>query len=381
MNKDLYNAGLYSVKSFFELEGKYLSYEGNYHVCKSNENYKFLGSDIAQQTLKQVDRTFKTFFGSLKNKSLKPQLPKFLKKDTLFQISFPVRASYINNGVVKIPVGRGSKNEKISFSLPKNLLDKNIKEVKIIPEYNGKYFTAIFTYEQERFKTNLDENKFLAVDFGVDNLMACVENNGSSFLIDGRKLKSKNLYFSKKLSKVQSNKKVKFITNQEKQLRKKHSNILNDYLSKSVRKVINYCLENLIGNLVLGYNLGWKNKINLGRKNNQKLMQIPHGKLREKLKYLCELYNINYIEQEESYTSKSSFFDNDTLPKLNLDGKEEYEFFGKRIYRGLYKTSKDKLINADINGALNILRKSKLIDLKNLQSIGFVVNPLRIKIS
>ena len=120
--------------------------------------------------------------------------------------------------------------------------------------------------------------------------------------------------------------------------------------------------------------------IDFGKVNNQNFMQIPHGLLRQKLKYQCELYGIKYFEQEESYTSKASFFDNDELPKYNANNPRSYEFSGKRISRGQYRTKSGYVLNADVNGALNILRKSNLIDLSVLQDRGCVNQPQRIRL-
>ena len=148
-------------------------------------------------------------------------------------------------------------------------------------------------------------------------------------------------------------------------LRKRNARI-NHAMSTAARWIISYCLLHRIGNIVVGRNPDWKQSINLGGVTNQNFVQIPHGKLREKLKYLCELYGINYFEQEESYTSKASFFDNDDLPVYNADNPQSYDFSGRRITRGQYRTSSGYIVNADINGALNILRKSKLVNLRVL---------------
>ena len=136
-------------------------------------------------------------------------------------------------------------------------------------------------------------------------------------------------------------------------------------MSKTARKIINYCLENNIGTLVCGYNETFQrnsNNSNIGKANNQTFVNIPFGKLREKLEYLCELYSLKFVEQEESYTSKSSFFDMDIFPKFEADKPQTYSFLGKRIKRGLYQTSKGYILNADVNGALNTLRKSNIVD-------------------
>jgi transposase len=115
--------------------------------------------------------------------------------------------------------------------------------------------------------------------------------------------------------------------------------------------------------------------------NNQNFVNLPYGQLRSKLEYLSELYGITYTEQEESYTSKSSFWDKDELPVYNADNPQTYEFSGKRVKRGLYQTATGKTLNADVNGALNILRKSSVVALWGLYSRGEVTTPVRIRIA
>lgn len=155
---------------------------------------------------------------------------------------------------------------------------------------------------------------------------------------------------------------------------------MNDYLNKTARTIIDYCIEGEIGNLVIGYNLDWKRNIDIGKKNNQNFVQIPHGKLRSKLESLGKRYGINYVEQEESYTSRASFFDDDVMPTFDADKPQKYQFSGKRISRGQYRTSTGLKLNADCNGALNILRKSRLIDLTVLRCSGCLAQPLRIRL-
>ena len=162
-------------------------------------------------------------------------------------------------------------------------------------------------------------------------------------------------------------------------LRKRNRRV-NHALSVAARRIVNYCVENRIGNIVVGYNSDWKREINIGKQNNQNFVQIPHGKLREKLKYLCKLYGIVYVEQEESYTSKASFFDDDFLPTYDANNSQPYKFSGRRITRGQYKSATGIVLNADVNGALNILRKCSLISLAALQDRGCVSQPRRIRI-
>ncbi|MBQ9903980.1 MAG: transposase [Synergistaceae bacterium] len=264
-----------------------------------------------------------------------------------------------------------------------NIADKKIKEVRIHQRYNAKFFEIEYIYEQPEIKSDVDPDKFLGVDFGLDNLASCVTNEGASFIIDGKKIKSYNRLFNKENTRLQSikdkQKNKGFTLRQYLNLRKRNARF-NYAMSVAARRIIGYCIQHRIGNIVVGCNPGWKQDINIGSRNNQNFVQIPHGKLREKLCYLCELYGINYIEQEESYTSKASFFDNDNLPVYNADNPQTYTFSGRRITRGQYRTSAGYIFNADINGALNILRKCNLVDLTVLQDRGCVDQPQRIRV-
>jgi len=150
------------------------------------------------------------------------------------------------------------------------------------------------------------------------------------------------------------------------------NNKINDYMSKTARMVINYCIEHSIGNLVVGYNETFQRNSDLGKRNNQTFVNIPYGKLCTKLEYLCKLNGIVFIRQEESYTSKASFWDNDDIPVYSSGDPQNYEFSGRRIKRGIYQTSDGKPINADVNGALNILKKSSVVSLQGLYGRGAV---------
>lgn len=388
--KNLYNVGVYNVRQYYFQEKEYLNYNKNYVLCKDNENYKLLNSNMAQQILKEVDGCFKSFFGLLKlakkgkydYKSIK--LPNYLPKDgfnTLI-IGF-VR---LNDNELILPYSNSYKKDhgQIKVTIPPNLKDKKIKEIRIIPKFNARYFEIQYTYEVEEIQSDLDNNKALAIDLGLNNLATCVTNNGGSFIIDGRKLKSINQWYNKENSRLQSFKDlqgIKHVTKKQYLLANKRNNRVNDYINKTCRIIITYCIDNKIGNLVIGYNETLQRNINIGRKNNQNFVNIPVGNIKEKLEYLCKLYGINFTKQEESYTSKASFLDKDEIPKYNQDNPIDYKFSGRRIKRGLYKTKKGILINADVNGSLNILKKSSVVSLETLYSSGEVDTPIRIRIS
>lgn len=389
--KNLTNQAIYNVRQHYLQEKQYLRYESNYHELKNSNNYKLLNSNMAQQTLKNVDAMFRTFFALIKLakqgkynfKHIK--LPNYLPKNgysNLIIAQFRIK----DDNILTIPYSNTFKKKyetKIQIKVPKILEDKKIKEIQIIPKFNARFFEIQYTYEIQEGNIKLNTNNALAIDLGVNNLCTCITNTGKSFIVDGRKLKSINQFFNKQNAKLQSIKDKQNIKRQTKQqylISRKRKNKIDDYINKTCRYIINYCLTNDIGTLVIGYNQSFQNKTNLGKKNNQIFTQLPFGKIREKLEYLCKRYNINYILQEESYTSKASFFDNDELPIYNADNPQTYEFSGKRIKRGLYQTKDNYCFNADCNGALNILRKSKAVDLTVLCHRGELDTPKRIRI-
>ena len=385
--KNLKNQAIYNVRQHYFNKKKYLSYNENYKILKS-ENYKKLNSNMAQQILKEVDGSFKSFFGLLKlakngQYNGKIKLPNYLDKDgfTTLVIGF-VR---LKDDILIVPYSNSFRkaHKEIAIKLPLVLKDKKIKEIRIIPKQHSRYFEIQYTYEVEEVQRELNENNVLGIDLGIDNLCTCVTNTGASFIIDGRKLKSINQYYNKinaKLQSIKDKQKIERMTLRQKRITRKRNNRINDYLSKTARIIINYCLNNDIGKLVLGYNEDFQRNSNIGSINNQNFVNIPYGKLRDKLTYLCKLYGIKFKLQEESYTSKASFFDGDEIPIYNKDNPQEYIFSGKRIKRGLYKTKKGYLLNADCNGALNILRKSKVVSLEALYHRGELNTPKRIRV-
>lgn len=390
--KNLTNQAIYNVRQHYYQEKQFLKYESNYHEMKNSESYKLLNSNMAQQTLKDVNEMFKSFFSLIKlakqgKYNFKHiRMPKYLPKNGYANLIIGM-INIKDDMILTIPYSYTFKKKyetKIQIKVPKVLEDKKIKEIRIIPKFNARFFEIQYTYEIQEEEINLNTNNALAIDLGVNNLCTCITNTGKSFIIDGRKLKSINQFFNKQNARLQSIKDKQNILKQTKQqymISRKRKNRVDDYINKTCRYIINYCLANDIGTLVIGYNQSFQCKPDMSKKNNQNFTFLPFGKIREKLEYLCKRYNINYVLQEESYTSKASFFDNDELPIYNMDNPQNYEFSGKRIKRGLYQTKDGYLFNADCNGALNILRKSSAVDLSILCSRGVLDTPKRIRVS
>lgn len=389
--KNLTNEAIYNVRQYYFTEDKFLKYEKNYTLLKSSPNYKELNSNIAQQILKEVDGSFKSFFGLIKlakqgKYSFKDcKLPRYLPKDgyTTLVIGF-VR---LNGNKLILPFSNNFKktHKVVEITIPPVLLDKKVKEIRILPKANARYFEIQYIYETECIQRNLNTQNALALDLGVNNLVTAVSSTGKSFIVDGKRLKSINQWFNKENARLQSIKDKQHFgkkpTNRQKAIARDCNNKVNDYMNKAARMIIDYCINNDIGTLIAGYNVTFQRNSHIGKQNNQNFVNIPYGRLRDKLAYMCELNGITYVEQEESYTSKASFWDKDNIPVYNNDNPKEYEFSGNRVHRGLYKTANGKTFNADINGALNIMRKSSVVDMNILYGRGEVDTPIRIRIA
>jgi len=393
LSKNVYNESLYNIRQHYFEEGTYLRYEANYPIEKLSENYKLLGANLAQQTMKCVDASFKSFFALLKLVEKKQysndtvKIPHYLEKDALYPIHLP-ESFMKEDGTMTIPMSPQMKKKtstRIVLHFPPQIRDKKVHQIHIVPKQGGRWFEARYMFDVEDEEIDeLDRSKALAIDLGVDNFATCATSDGDAFIIDGRKIKSQNQWYNKeraRLSSIKDKQKIQGDTKLMSRITEKRNRQIQNFVYCSTKYIVNYCVRNQIGNVVIGYNDGFQDRVNLGKVNNQKFVMIPYGKFKNRLKFLCERYHINYQEQEESYTSKASFLDNDEIPIWNPRNPVQGSFSGKRIKRGLYQTKHGTLINADVNGALNILRKSKLADLSVLQRRGAVISPFRIKLS
>jgi IS605 OrfB family transposase len=305
----------------------------------------------------------------------------------MFNLILSTNAINIKDGFLTIPMSRCfarlHENRQIRIPFPVRLEGKKIKEVRICPIYNGRYFKIQYCYLQEDEQQDVETDRVLAIDIGLENLATCVTNIGTSFIMDGRKLKSINQYWNKQKAYYQSiaDKQGQKKTHRLYRLARKRNNRIQDYIRKTARYIINYCIDHQIGTVVCGYNPDFTRSMNLGRKVNQQFTQISFGNLREVLQNLCERYGIKCIEQEESYTSKASCLDLDDIPVYNAENPYAGTFSGKRVQRGLYQFADGRTANADVNGAANILRKSKQnFDFEELCK-GLLASPLRIRVS
>lgn len=367
LSNNLYNFALYNVRQFFFENGEYLNYYGNYPLCKNNENYKQLYSQTAQQVLQQVDNSFKSFFKANKaykkypEKFLgKPKIPKYKEKGSKSIVTLPGQHLKIKNNYLIFP----KSNYKLFLGELK--FDK-IVEVKIKPYKT--YYEILITYENNLQYKKLETNEnYISIDLGIDNFVTIANNTGKKpILVKGKRIKSINQFYNKKKTKLMSNIKNKGNSNKLDQLTKNRNNKIENYIHDVSSFIVKYCLENNISNIVIGKNKNWKQEVNIGKQNNQNFISIPHSSFIFKLQYKAQRHNINVILNEESYTSKC-----DALAIEDIKKKDEY--FGKRIKRGLFK-SRYGLINADVNGSLNILRKVIGNDFISLLNRGLVMNP------
>lgn len=381
--KNLYNKGLYVVRQHYfqykydnTVKYKYLNYYSLERVLKTENDvdYRALPASVAQQVLMMVDRNFKSFFNLLNKKNRGEysefvRMPKYLNKDGLFPAVFTTASfsqKWIKQGIVKLP-------KQFSFTTRAN--KQNIQQLRFVPK-NG-YIVLEIVYNKKEKDLMSDNGNYLGIDIGLDNLASCVSNNGSCFIINGRPLKSINQYYNKRLAFLKSKlKDNKQISKQIRILTNKRNNKIKDYLHKASRMLINHVVSNDINTIIIGHNKCWKQEINIGKRNNQNFVSIPFNVFISMISYKATLEGINVKIVEESYTSKCSFLDNERICK-----HESYK--GRRVKRGLFKTSSGKTINADINGAFNIIRKSakESFDVTMLpKGRGFWWNPVRISV-
>ena len=348
LSKNIYNQGLYNVRQHYFNTKTYLNYYGNYNLTKTQECYDYLPKKVFCQTVKHVDIAFKSFFALLKNKSVKNKIPKYLDKiDGRYIAIFPKQA---------IGLRDFKKTNKLHLSqtniyINTKLTDFNkLKEVRIVPRMHNYVIEVVY---QVKEKTRYDNGKYVAIDLGLNNLATVAFNDGSKpLIVNGRPLKSINQYYNKEKAHYQrkfqgnkrTSKRICTLTN-------KRNNKVTDYLHKASRLLVNQLVSQDITTLVIGKNKNMKQDINIGRVNNQNFVQLPIMRFADLMKYKCELEGIKVLFNEESYTSKCSFLDGEPICKHD-------KYMGKRVKRGLFISMNGIKINADVNGAYNIMIKA-----------------------
>lgn len=344
-SKNLYNAALYAVRQYYFETGKYLSYENlaKRFASENNVDYRSLPANVSQQVLKHVDRSFKSFFGSLKSKKAKNvKLPKYLDKNGRYVATYTVNVisqKMLSSGKIKL--------SQINHTF--DTMQTNVCQVRLVP--GNMRITIEVIYEIPDIEPVSDNGNYLGIDMGVNNLMTVAGNNLAPVIISGKKLKSINQYYNKKLAHYQSKLKNNAKTSKRiLKLTNKRNNKVKDYLHKASRILVNHAVSNDVSIVVLGKNDGWKQETKIGKVNNQNFVQIPHARLINMVSYKLEMVGIQTKLQQESHTSKCSFLDDEQV-------RHQEKYAGRRVKRGLFKSANGKTINADVNGALNILRK------------------------
>jgi putative transposase len=217
-------------------------------------------------------------------------------------------------------------------------------------------------YQQAEEQAAVDSSLVASLDLGVNSLAALTSTKlgFQPLLVNGRPLKSINQHYNKQQARHQSNlaQAHQLTSRQLDRITTKHNRRISAYLHTASRRIIDLLVREGIGTLVVGKNPHWKQEVQLGRKNNQEFVQIPHARFIEMLTYKAKLVGIEVILQEESYTSKASFLDRDVIPIYDPEQVEKPHFSGKRVTRGLYRASDGSRIHADVQGSYNILRKA-----------------------
>ena len=350
LSKNLFNSTLYAERQSLFKDGVFKFYNkiNKEFVVNNQPDYRALPTKVSKHTQMKVNEAIKSFIKLKKsNINFKPKLPKYLDKDGRFVTEYERGAlSFKKDGFIKL--------SKTNIIFPTKFKKGDVKVVRLIPK-TGYYLIEILYDKKIKKVKNKRNKKFASIDLGLNNLATVTSNSFNPFIINGKPLKSINQYSNKMIAKYQSLLPSKqYSSNKINFIRYKREMKVNDYLSKSAKYLVNYLVSQSIDVMVIGTNAGWKQNINIGKRNNQNFANIPFYKFKNKLAYLCEEAGIEVVEQEESYTSKSSFLDNDPIP--TYPNTTNISFSGKRVCRGLYK-SKNKTINADVNGSLNILKK------------------------
>jgi len=379
-SKNLYNAANYVIRQSFVYGWGYINYNEMNRLMKSHQTYKALPAKISQQILMILDKNWKSFFEAVKAYKVdsskftgRPKLPKYKDKvkgrNILVYTIQAISSKQLKKGIIKL--------SGTEISIKTQVKPERICQVRLVPKCD--YYVIEVIYNEP--ESTISDDKFIAsIDLGLNNLVALTSNQPgfTPLLINGRPLKSINQFYNKRKAQLQSQLKGSRKSSPRIQLLTRCRNQkVDNYLHHASRLIVDIFVAQQIGTLVIGKNAQWKSEIDLGKQTNQNFISIPHARLIKMLEYKARLVGIKVIVQEESYTSKSNFLNLDPIPVYGHIGADGVVFSGKRIKRGLYKTSVGQLINSDVNGSYNILRKA----IPNAFSNGIescVVQPRRV---
>ena len=400
-SKNLYNVCLYTERQLFfqkrdckEPEVKaamkgFLDYGElvKYLQNSDNPDYRALPVHVSQNVCNQAVAAFKSFFTKHKNGDTRCRMPRYKHKtkgrNRIAFTRLEFSAPFLRDGVLKFTAGVAEKTGLEDFELElRHYLPEGARfqQLHVVPTRHGT-FEVIVIYRVHKPRMKEDNGNYMGIDLGVSNLATVVcSNSPTPVIFDGRKPKSVNQYYNKRMAYLQSvgaGKKKKNhnnipFTRQMKRLLKKRNNVLNDYMHKVSKGIIDLALKNNTNTIIIGRNTGWKQNADIGKVNNQNFTNLPHHKLISMITYKAEQQGLTVVCTEESYTSKCSFLDNESI-----EHHEHYK--GTRKPRGIFTTSKGFRINSDVNGALNIIRKVKAMFNVNTIEPAIVgwANPLR----
>ena len=381
--KNIYNHANYLIRQEFVNSGKWLRYVQVEKLLKQNLDYpdywELELANSSQQILRVLDKNWVSFFKSVKDWSKhktkytgKPKLPKYLKKDGLKEFTLTTNQVKLKpDGLVHFPKSLNGFTVKAKFAEKEFI---KFRQCRIVPKNDFIVVELIYDIQIDE-KPKKEHTNIGSIDLGIDNFVTFVDNLGNSpIIINGKGLKSKNKYYNELIAKHKSifdlngNKgyshKIYSITN-------KRNNYMNYFMHCASKSIVNVCVARNITCIVIGKNKQWKAKSTMSKLVNQTFVQIPYSSFINKLKYKCNEVGIELIEVEESYTSGTSFLD-DELPTKNNYNK------CRRIKRGLFKSSKG-LINADVNAACQIMKKV-FTEAFMLGDRGWVEQPIRVNI-
>ncbi|MGD1808065.1 RNA-guided endonuclease InsQ/TnpB family protein [Dapis sp. BLCC M126] len=380
LSKNLFNLTNYYYRQYFFTTQKKLNFTELYHQVSKTSDYQALPTKVSKQIIRRLAQSWTSYFSALKewkkqpSKFLgKPKIPKY-KHKTKGRNILPYPDESIYKKALKTGICHLSMSE---IKIPTSQTE--IIEARIIPKSSCYLIEIVY----EKSEETTDNQQIAGVDLGVNNLIAVTTNQTGTapLLIKGRPLKAINTFYNKQRSCLQSQLQANHNQKTSPKLKKlthKRNCRVENYLHTASKRVIDWCVNQEIGILIIGHNQTWKQEVKLGKKNNQQFVNIPHYRLIEMLRYKAKLIGIKVMITEESYTSQSSFLDGDDLPKY---GDKKPNFSGKRVTRGLYKTRENKLLNADVNGSLNIIKKviPDVFDqgIKGLPFNPVVLDPLR----
>jgi putative transposase len=372
LSKNLYNYANYIIRqAFINKEQIPSEYEITKMLAKEKQvDYIALPAQTSQQVIKLLYKNWKSFFLSCKAKDklkASPRIPKYKHKTKGRNVVvFTNQQCKIKDGYIHFPKKANIPPLKTNVT--------NLCQVRIVPQCSCHAIEVVYEKEKETAEW-LDESAYLSIDLGLDNLATSFDpQNNHCFVINGRPLKSINQYFNKKRALLMSYIGNRGMSNRIGKLTLKRNCKVHDYMHKASRFIINYCKTYGIGTIIIGNNDNWKQNCNMGKRNNQNFVSIPFEKLISMIQYKAEEVGIKVIITEEAYTSKVDHYSNEVM-------SHHESYIGKRIQRGLFRSGTGKLINADLNGVIGILRKVVGESLWQVADRGVVATPKRISFS